>query len=208
MITLNIIFAGSKGKTGSIVFNYLKNKGYKINSEINLNSKSLKDVIIPNSIVIDFTTCEVALLHAKICLKTNSHFICGTTGIDKEEINKILKEANKKKLKFIFSPNFAIGINTLIPFLSSLKENFNKASITESHHISKKDLPSGTALLIKDSLKEDTTIESIRTTSPSLKHIIKLENDDEEIIIEHNVKNKNAYAKGVEKCLKKHFKKE
>ena len=83
---MNIIFAGSKGKTGSVIFEYLKEKGYKINSEVNLNEEKLISVIKPSSIVIDFTNSQTAVEHANICLKNNSHFICGTTGIDEDLI--------------------------------------------------------------------------------------------------------------------------
>lgn len=199
---MNIIFTGSKGKTGSIVFNYLKEKGYTINDEVNLNSAPLKQIIKPSSIVIDFTTSETALKHAKVCLKNNSHFICGTTGIKEEEISKILNDAKRKNLDFIFSPNFSIGINELLPFLSFFKKHYPKTSIIESHHISKKDLPSGTSLLLKKHLHNNTNIDSIRTTYPSLKHTILLESDDEEITITHIAKSKLAYAKGVEMHLK------
>lgn len=198
---MNIIFAGSKGKTGSIVFSYLKENGYNINQEVNLNETCLKDVINNNSIVIDFTNKEAALKHAYLCLENNSHFICGTTGIDEKELKKLQKEALNKNLTFIFSPNFSLGIRKILPTLSALQESFNDIKITESHHISKLDLPSGTALLIKKELKKDVPIESIRTTFKSLDHTISFNNEYEEITITHKVKDKLAYAKGVKECL-------
>ena len=36
---MNIIFAGSKGKTGSVICSYLKENGYIINNEVN-NAKA------------------------------------------------------------------------------------------------------------------------------------------------------------------------
>lgn len=198
---MNIIFAGSKGKTGSVIFEYLKEKGYKINGEVNLNEEKLINVIKPSSIVIDFTNNQTAIEHANICLKNNSHFICGTTGIDEDLIYQTLKEAHKKNLNFVFSPNFSIGIPKIINILDDLKNDFNNTKIVESHHISKKDLPSGTALLLKKHLKNKTQIESIRTTYQTLDHAIYLKSDYEEITIIHSVKNKLAYAKGVEKTL-------
>ncbi len=207
VIKLNIIFAGSKGKTGSIVYNYLKEKGYKISNEVNLNENNLEEIIVPNSIVIDFTNSEAAFNHANICLNNNSHFICGTTGISEENINIFSKKALEKQLHFVFSPNFSLGIPKIIPFLQELKNDFPNSSITESHHISKKDIPSGTALLLQKHLSKDTPINSIRTTYQTLDHIICLENEYEEIKISHIVKNKLAYAKGVEKELIKILKK-
>ena len=198
---MNIIFAGSKGKTGSVIFEYLKEKGYKINSEVNLNEEKLISVIKPSSIVIDFTNSQTAVEHANICLKNNSHFICGTTGIDEDLIYQMLKDASKTNLSFIFSPNFSTGITKIIKILDDLKNDFNNTKIVESHHISKKDLPSGTALLLKKHLKDETQIESIRTTYQTLDHTIYLKNNYEEITIIHSVKNKLAYAKGVEKAL-------
>lgn len=197
---MNIFFCGSTGKTGSIVFNYLKEKGY-VMEEVNLNTDPLSSIIKSNSIIIDFTNKDIAYNHALICLKNNSHFICGTTGIAKETILRLSKEAKEKELNFIFSPNFALGIKPISTFIESLKDDFNSSKIIESHHISKKDLPSGTALLLKEHLNKDTQIDSLRTTFTSLDHSIILSNEYEEITISHKVKNKLAYAIGVEKEL-------
>ena len=199
---MNIIFAGSKGKTGSVIFNYLKQKGYIINTEINLNENKLLDNIKPGSIIIDFTSKDIAYEHALICLKNNSHFICGTTGLSNEQTNDLINQAKEKSLTFIFNPNFSLGIPLIIPFISTLKEEFNDIKIIESHHISKKDLPSGTSLLLKKQLSENTKIESIRTTYPTLDHTIIFKNEYEEITITHKANNKLAYALGVEKTLK------
>lgn len=200
---MNIIFAGSKGKTGSIVFNYLKEKGYNIIDEVNLNEKKLNDIIKENCIVIDFTNKDAALNHANIALENDAHFICGTTGISNNKIKELKRNAKKKKLTFIFNPNFSLGIPLIIKILPVLKRNFKNQEIIESHHISKKDLPSGTALLLKNKLDKNTNIESIRTTYQSLDHQIILKNEFEEITIIHKVKNKKAYALGVEETLKK-----
>ena len=197
---MNIFFAGSKGKTGSIVFKYLKDKGYNIKEEINENEKQLHNVITPNSIVIDFTNKEAAYNHALICLENNSDFICGTTGLSNEQITFLKERANNKQLQFVFCPNFSLGITKILPLLNNLNEYY-KSEIIESHHITKKDLPSGTALLLKEHLNENTHIESIRTTYTSLDHKVILNNDYEEITITHSVKDKLAYALGVENTL-------
>ena len=200
---MNIIFAGSTGKTGSIIFKYLKEKGFDIISEINRNSPPLEKVIKENSVIIDFTNKDAAYNHALLCLKNNCHFICGTTAIEAEKIDYLLKEAKSKNLTFVFNPNFSTSISPICKFINEQKVNFPITKISESHHISKKDLPSGTALLLKKFLFKDTQIDSIRTTYPTLDHTIKLESECEEITITHKVKNKLAYAKGVETTLNK-----
>lgn len=197
---MSIIFCGSKGKTGSLVFDYLKNKGYQI-KEVDIDTLPLSKVIKENSIVIDFTNKDVAFNHALICLNNNSHFICGTTAIPPDKIDLLKKESANKNLNFTFNPNFSLGINPIAKFIDSLKDNFPQAKIIESHHISKKDLPSGTALLLKQHLPSDTSIDSLRTTYTSLEHTIILKNDYEEISLTHSVKNKLAYAVGVENEL-------
>lgn len=198
---MNIIFCGSKGKTGSVIYSYLKENGYNINNEVNLNECKLIDVIKENSIIIDFTNSEVALKHAYLCLDHNSHFICGTTGINEDNIKEILNKAKEKNLNFTFTPNFSLSLPKILPLLSSLSDSFDDIKITESHHISKLDLPSGTALLLKKEIKKDVPIESIRTTYKSLDHIITFTSEYEDLTITHKVKDKLAYAKGVKKYL-------
>lgn len=199
---MNIIFAGSNGKTGSIIYNYLLQQGYKITNTININ-ENLEQIIQPNSIVIDFTTKESSIKHSEICLKHYSHLICGTTGIDDKTIKSFLKQAKEKRLFFEYNANFSLGITTLIKPLNELSKLYTNTQIIESHHISKKDLPSGTALLINKHLKNKAHIESVRTTYQTLNHTIVFKNDYEEITIIHKVNNKLAYALGVEKSLKR-----
>ena len=169
--------------------------------EVDIDTLPLSQVITDNSIVIDFTNKDAAYNHALICLNNNSHFICGTTAIPQEKIELLKRESANKNLHFTFNPNFSLGINPIAKFINSLKETFPQTKIIESHHISKKDLPSGTAILLKNSLFNDTIIDSIRTTFTSLDHTIILKNEHEEITITHSVKDKLAYAIGVENEL-------
>ncbi|MFH1223020.1 MAG: dihydrodipicolinate reductase C-terminal domain-containing protein, partial [Pseudomonadota bacterium] len=79
--------------------------------------------------------------------KANAKIVCGTTGWDIKEIEK---EITKSNAMVMYGSNFSLGVNAVLKTLAELSFLISKtdkftASIKETHHINKKDKPSGTA---------------------------------------------------------------
>ena len=91
--------------------------------------------------------------------------LIGTTGHDKEFILSI--ESASKKIPVLYEANFSKGIRllkrTLVEFINRNHTDVKLIRIFESHHLNKKDTPSGTALSLRDFLASmfpsDQTIE-------------------------------------------------
>ena len=61
----------------------------------------------------------------------------------------------KNSATFLFSENFSLGLNIFLESVQKIADSNKskfKVEITETHHLSKKDKPSGTALLIEDKI--------------------------------------------------------
>jgi len=76
-----------------------------------------------------------------------------------------------------------------------------KVYITESHHIHKKDAPSGTAKqmakIVKDIRKKDVDdIKSIREGEIIGEHRICFESEDDLLTLSHSAKSRDIFAKG------------
>ena len=92
------------------------------------------------------------------------------------------------------------GVFSVLKRLSSLYEN---VKIEETHHLSKKDFPSGTTLKLLSvcdpSLRKEIKIKRINDFV--FIHEITLSSKYEELVIKHKIKNKICYAIGVEQAI-------
>lgn len=197
-----IAVVGYKGRMGSLITKELQ-KDFdlvKIGRENSLSE--VKDV----SLVIDFASHESSVVSAEFCLKNNIPLIIGSTGQTKEE-NKRIEEISKK-VKIIRKANFSKGIDVLKQFIETvLKLKPERFEIIEKHHKNKKDAPSGTALELEKTIRQnfdgDIKIKSIREGEEMGEHEIVAFFGDEKLSFKHNVYSRNAFIVGVVEDVRK-----
>lgn len=97
-------------------------------------------------VLIDLTTPEVGMYHAKTALAYNVRPVVGTTGFTKEDLNELESICREKELGCIIAPNFAIGAVLMMKFSQMAARYFQDVEIIEMHHDQKLDAPSGTAV--------------------------------------------------------------
>ena len=194
------------GKMGKEIEKISINKGYKIIFKI--NSKNLSELNKTNvskcDVIIEFSNPKDAFKNISFCLKLGARVISGTTGWTQklEEAKKICLE---RSAAFLFSENFSLGLNIFLESVQKIASDSNKnkfkIEITETHHLSKKDKPSGTALLIEHKIlsmqnARPTKIKSIRRGNVIGDHEIKYIYENEIISLKHRALNRNIFAKG------------
>ncbi|WML45092.1 4-hydroxy-tetrahydrodipicolinate reductase [Neobacillus sp. PS3-40] len=118
--------------------------------------KCLQD--IEADVLIDLTTPEVGMVHAKTALEYNVRPVVGTTGFSKEDLEELQAICQEKELGCIIAPNFAIGAVLMMKFSQIAARYFTDIEIIEMHHDQKLDAPSGTAI------KTAEMISSVRST--------------------------------------------
>ena len=193
------------GKMGKMVEKIAISKGHSINQIID----SPSDEVEGNAdVAIIFSTPDSALPNIIKCFEKKLSVICGTTGWLKD-IEKIKKYCETNNNTFLFSPNFSLGVNLFFKINNSVSkimkshDEFN-SKISEVHHTTKIDSPSGTALKIKkdiDSvLKKDTSIVSKRIGSNNGTHEVIYESFSDFIKISHIAKNRDSFALGSVVC--------
>jgi len=193
------------GKMGKMVEKIAISKGHSINQIID----SPNDEIDGNAdVAIIFSTPESAVLNIMKCFEKKLPVICGTTGW-LNDIEKIKKYCETNNSTFLFSPNFSLGVNLFFKINNSVSKIMRNSDefdlrISEVHHTSKIDSPSGTALKIKrdiDSiLNKNTQIESKRIGSNNGTHEIIYESFSDLIKISHTAKNRDSFALGSIVC--------
>ena len=123
-------------------------KPVKINTINDSDTKSVDGFI-------DFSSPVATLKLLESLVKQKKKLVIGTTGFKSEEIEKIKKAA--ETIPVLMSPNMSVGVNLLFKLTeiaSKALQNEFDSEIFEAHHRFKKDAPSGTAVRLKDIVKE------------------------------------------------------
>ncbi|MGB2630850.1 MAG: 4-hydroxy-tetrahydrodipicolinate reductase [Candidatus Omnitrophota bacterium] len=157
--------------------------------------------------LIEFTSPEATLRHVDICVKKKIPMVIGTTGLGPEGENRIAEAA--KKIPVVFSPNMAIGVNLLFNLVKEaarvLEKDF-EIKIDETHHVHKKDAPSGTAKMIAKVIREssgvDAPIEAFREGEVIGNHGIIFDGKYEKLEIRHDAKSRDVFAAGAIEAAK------
>lgn len=168
---IEIILNGCCGKMGKVItecskeFDNLKIIGgidkYPSNAPYPI-FKSVADVSLKYDVLLDFSRSDALRDLLEITKKTKKPLILCSTGYDEEDL-KLINEKSKT-LPIFRSANMSLGINLINCLLRKvtplLYENYD-IEIIEKHHNQKLDSPSGTAILlantIKESIKEETS---------------------------------------------------
>jgi 4-hydroxy-tetrahydrodipicolinate reductase len=172
--------------------------GNKNGIEITSDPVSLKKC----DCLIEFTTPEATIKHLEYLVKFKKAAIIGTTGLSAGDTKKIKSAA--KKIPIVYSPNMSAGVNLLFKLLreaASVLQGYD-VSVSEAHHVHKKDAPSGTAKKIVDIIDaqgvavkyEDVTV--VREGEIVGDHKIVFESDVDRIELFHSAKTRDIFAKG------------
>ena len=103
-------------------------------------------------LIIDFSSSSFTSYLIERALEFELPILIGTTGLDKSQIQSI--KMASQKIPVLFEANFSKGIKllkrTIKGFLTDNHAELKLIKIYESHHSNKQDIPSGTALLLKN----------------------------------------------------------
>lgn len=226
---LKIIMHGCNGRMGQTIVNLIREDEDKIivagvsSDGQALNAfpvyKNISECQEEADVIIDFSNTSALNDLLTFATSHNTPLVIATTGFSDEELNKI-KETSKT-IPILRSANMSLGINLMIDLLkkatSTLEKDFD-IEIIEKHHNNKVDAPSGTALLladtINDTLSEKTTykydrhtekqkrtkneigIHAIRGGTIVGEHTVIFAGEDEVIEITHTASSRKIFAKG------------
>ena len=167
---IKMLLNGCNGKMGKVISEMAKSsKTISIVSGVDKNSSSLNYPCYNHineceddiDVILDFSRPDALDALCKYSKEKNIPIVFCTTGYTKDQLSQIhsLSEA----VAVFHSANMSIGINIINNMLKSISNMLYKdfdIEIIEKHHNQKIDSPSGTALLlantIKDSIEDET----------------------------------------------------
>jgi 4-hydroxy-tetrahydrodipicolinate reductase len=206
------------GKMGHAIERFALARGHEISIRIDKDNVDdlYSEAFRCSDVAIEFTSPETAFDNVKASLEANVPVVCGSTGwLDRlDEAKRICADRNGAML---YSSNYSVGVNVLFALnrkLASIMKRFDDydVSVTEIHHVHKKDAPSGTAITLADdiinildrktcwSLDENNAgalhITAKREAEVAGTHVISYESSVDTIEIMHAAKNRDGFALG------------
>lgn len=126
--------------------------------------------------------------------------VTGVTGYDEEHLDRL--RALGGAVAVVQSYNFAEGITLLKMILRDFGALFDDwdAEIEETHHNKKKDVPSGTAVLLREALGRDCPSHSLRIGGVPGDHSVVFGNEGEVITLSHRALSRSVFALGALKA--------
>ena len=161
---MRVLVNGITGHMGQIVYSLVKD-GYSgssfaggvspdVENETSELFRSFSACNVESDVVVDFSFHAGVRDLLDYCVAKNLPVVVATTGHTAEE--KKLIENAAKQIPVFFSANMSVGVAVLADLAKNAAAAFPNADIeiVETHHNRKIDVPSGTALLLANSIKE------------------------------------------------------
>lgn len=171
-------------------------------------------------VIIDFSFHTVVKDALDYAIKAGCPIVVATTGLNDEEKENVAYASNK--VPVFLSGNMSIGIAVLMETAKKVASAFPNADIeiVETHHNRKADAPSGTALMLADSIKEvrreavyklgragmskrepnEIGIHALRMANVVGIHEVYVTTDAEQIVLKHTAFDRALFADGALKA--------
>jgi 4-hydroxy-tetrahydrodipicolinate reductase len=195
------------GKTGKLVAHVAAEHGHSVHV---LDAKENRDAagltapfVAGFDVVIDFTTPEAVVQNMRACLATGAKMVIGTTGWY-DKLADMRGLAERRGAGLLYGTNFSVGVQVMLKLAaemgSALKDAGYTFEISETHHASKVDAPSGTAISLGQAVERSTNasvpIASSREGDETGLHILVATSDADRLTLKHEAFSRRAFAEG------------
>ena len=197
------------GKMGRAVAQLATERGWTIVAQFGAAANERGAGITPASlagadVAIEFTEPSAALANAAACIAAGCAVVIGTTGWY-DELPALQALVQAKRAGVFWAANFSLGANLLVALAGEAGRRVRDlpgfdAHIVETHHAQKKDAPSGTSIVLQQSLAaalgRETPITSVRTGSVPGEHALLFDGPFEQLTLTHVARDRRVFAEG------------
>ena len=200
-----LVLVLGKGKTGSLVAEVARERGHGVRAlDINENIHA-SALTAPNlagvDVVIDFTAPEAALENMRAVLSLGLRMVVGTTGWY-ARLGEMKALAQRRGGALLYGTNFSLGVQKLFRLTADLARlDGYQFAIRETHHTSKLDAPSGTALTLKEIIQTarpatEVPIFSERIGDAKGEHVVTARSAFDVLELRHDAHSRRGFAEG------------
>jgi 4-hydroxy-tetrahydrodipicolinate reductase len=208
-----LILVLGKGKTGTLVAEVARERGHGVRALDITENEHASALTAPSlagvDVVIDFTAPEAAVENMRAVLALGARIVVGTTGWY-THLDEMKALAIRRRGALLYGTNFSIGVQKLFRLTASLAQLEGYTfSIAETHHVSKLDAPSGTAITLREIVEAEQAklhaavqatpkveITSHRVGDAKGEHIVTAAGPDDILELRHNAHSRRGFALG------------
>lgn len=207
------------GKMGKAIEAIAISRGHEICARYDSAHPLTEASLSKADIAIEFSNPELATKHMRICLEAGVPVVAGTTGwyaafSEMQALSKATGTALFTASNFSLGVNIFFAINEQLARIMAQQPDY-RVAISETHHVHKKDAPSGTAISLASQILKhmpqlnswslgtpeqatSTTlpIESIRMDEVPGTHDVVYHSAIDTISIKHIAHNRSGFALG------------
>ena len=228
-----IILCGACGKMGGNVLSLLQDDADAVAvcgvdaypKEMPLTVyKSFNEVTEEADVIVDFSSADNLVERLEYAKTHGLGIVLASTGFNEDDLKMIDDYA--KHIAIFRTANLSLGVNLMQALVKAaavvLGENFD-VEIIEKHHNLKKDAPSGTALMLADSVNQafdekkeivngragivgargrEIGMHAVRGGTIVGEHEVMFAGEDEIITISHSARSKRVFASGAIRAAK------
>jgi len=205
---MRILVLGA-GKTGKLVAEVASERGHSVHvldAKENQSAAALTTpFVIGFDVVIDFTTPEAVVSNMRACLANGAKMVIGTTGWY-DKLHDMTSLAERRGASLLYGTNYSIGVQLMLKLAkemsAALKDAGYTFSISETHHESKLDAPSGTALTLRDAVlsqigtEHEVLIDAHRTGDVAGIHTLTATGPSDSLSLTHESNSRRPFAEG------------
>jgi 4-hydroxy-tetrahydrodipicolinate reductase len=200
-----LILVLGKGKTGSLVAQIARERGHGVRALDILENEHASALTAPSlagvDVVIDFTAPEAAVENMRAVLALGGRIVVGTTGWY-AHLDEMKALATRRQGGLLYGTNFSIGVQKLFRLTADLaKLDGYTFAITETHHVTKLDAPSGTAITLRQIIEDTQPAAKVEITSHRIsdamgEHIVSATGPDDYLELKHEIRSRRCLAMG------------
>lgn len=190
------------GKMGQLVEQLAVAQGMEIATRIDVGTG---DWSVPADVAVDFSTAAALKENFTRYVERKLPAVIGTTGWA-ELLPDFRQQAETAGLGVVSSANFSIGVNLFEMMVADAARIMRQhpqygAWIHEAHHATKRDAPSGTALLLRDAMTSagyDRPIDISSTRAGAIPgiHAVGFDGPSDTIELTHTARDRRGFASG------------
>lgn len=189
------------GKMGRLVDQLAPESGFEVVGRVDHD----RDEWAPADAAIDFSTADALLANFQRYVDLQVPLVIGTTGWN-AHADALRARAAEARLGVVAAANFSIGVNVFqlvaeqAASLMRVQEQYG-AWIHEAHHATKRDAPSGTAILLRDAMiqagfNRPIDMSSTRAGTIPGTHTIGFDSASDTIELIHTARDRRGFATG------------
>ena len=190
------------GRMGRLIEELAPAHGCEIAERIDVGSGNWDAVA---DVAIDFSTADALRGNFPRYVERKLPVVIGATGWSAQEAD-FRAQAERAKLGIVASANFSIGVNLFQIVVAEAARLFEPhgefgAWIHEAHHAAKRDAPSGTALMLRDTMTgasypRPIDMSSTRAGSIPGIHTVGFDGPSDTIELTHTARDRRGFAAG------------